>query len=278
MQHLSFLRAARVVIALGWADFILKYRGSVLGYLWSFIVPLVKFVVIFHIFRPFTGDIPYYPLYLFLGILLWEHFALVTTACINMPTDKAMIIKKVPFSRLLLMFSVGWTHLMILLTYICIFLIFSVVFQRGLHPQSLIYLPLLLVQASLLGMGVGMLLSSYSLRYRDIPHLWTVILQMLFWLTPVMYAYNPGAPLLADIRSMFQTGIPWSLWSVFDAFIRFQPLSILIHDARRVMLYPDTLGVPSFVHLGSFTIVCMLIFIAGALLFRARSPRFIEEY
>ncbi len=279
MQRFSVKQSARVVFALGWSDFLLKYRGSFFGYLWSFIVPLVKFLVILHIFRPFVSDIPFYPLYLFLGLLLWEHFSLTTSACIYMPQDKSMIIKKVPLSRLLLMFSVGWMHLMILLTYICIFVLFCVFLGHGLQLVGILfYLPLIFVQSTMLALGVGMMLGAYSLKFRDIPHLWAVILQVLFWLTPIMYSYQPNAPILADIQKLLTTGLPFSIWSVFDAFIRFQPLSILIHDARRVLLYPETLGVPSVIHMTLFTLVCAAIFAMGIWVFNRRSPHFLEEY
>jgi ABC-type polysaccharide/polyol phosphate export permease len=278
MQRLSFLRSGRIVLALGWSDFLLKYRGSFLGYLWSFVVPLVKFLVILHIFRPFAADIPFYPLYLFLGLLLWEHFSLTTSACINMPQDKAMIIKKVPFSRLLLMFSVGWMHLIILITYLCIFFLFSVLLGHGIPVSTFVYLPFLLLQSTLIALGIGMLLGSYSLKFRDIAHLWGVILQIFFWLTPIMYAYRPSAPILADAQQLLATGLPLSLWSWLDIFIRFQPLSILIHDARRAILYPDTMGMPSLQHIVLFTLICAAIFYAGVIVFRRRSPHFIEEY
>jgi ABC-type polysaccharide/polyol phosphate export permease len=278
MQSFRFLQSVRVVTALGWSDFVLKYRGSLLGYVWSFIVPLVKFLVILHIFRPFATDIPFYPLYLFLGLLLWEHFSLTTSACIQMPHDKAMIIKKVPFSRVLLMFSVGWMHMMILLTYICIFFLFSLILRQSIPVSAVFYLPLVVLQSTLFALGIGMILGSYSLKFRDIPHLWGVILQILFWLTPIMYAYKPSAPVLADVQLLLKTGLPASIWFWFDAFIRFQPLSILIHDARRAMLYPETLGVPSFIHIVGLTLLCLVIFVAGMIIFRRRSLHFLEEY
>lgn len=248
-----------------------------LGYLWSFVVPLVKFLVMFHVFARYV-DIPFYHLYLFLGLVFWEHFSLTTTACINMLDAKASIIKKVLMPRILLIMSVGWMHLIILLTYLCIFLIFSI-FTGFKIPISLIYyLPIALVQATLLALGVGMLLSSFSLRYRDIQHLWVVSLQVLFWLTPIMYQYKPTAPVLNDIQNLFSGSMSLSFWSAFDIFIRFQPLSLLIHDARRAFLYPDTLQVPSLLHVIAFTSVCTAIFIAGAMVFRWRSRYFIQEY
>ncbi len=278
MQRLSFMHRLRVVTALGWSDFTLKYRGSVLGYLWSFLVPLVKFLVILHIFRPFASQIPFYPLYLFLGIILWEHFAMTTSACISLPHDKEAVIKKMPLPRILLVFSVGWMHCIILATYVIMFLLFSVAMGADLRAVALLYLPILFLQTTLLALGIGMMLGSYSLKFRDIPHLWGVLLQIFFWLTPVMYAYQPHAPVLADAQTLVSGGIPLTLWSWFDVFIRFQPLSLLMHDARRVLLYPGTLGIPSALHIGILTLILAVIFSAGVLVFLRRSPHFLEEY
>lgn len=262
---------------MGWADFLLKYRGSVLGYLWSFVVPLVKFLVMLHVFRRYV-DIPFYHIYLFLGLILWEHFSMTTTACIAMLHDKSTIIKKVLIPRILLILSVGWMHLIILLTYVTIFVIVGVVTGLTIPLSFVYYLPITLLQATMIALGVGMFLSSFALRFRDIKHLWGVILQVIFWLTPIMYQYKPSAPVLEDARNLLSGSIGLSLWSAFDIFIRFQPLSLLIHDARRAMVYPDTLGVPSVAHTLGFTLCCMLLFAAGALVFRRRSRYFIEQY
>lgn len=267
-----------VVFAMGWADFVLKYRGSALGYLWSLVVPLVKFLVMLHVFRPFVSDIPYYPLYLFLGLILWEHFSLTTSACIGMLQDKAAIIKKVIMPRVLLILAVGWTHIIILCTYLLIFFSFCLFLGAGIPVVTLWYLPLLLVQSTFIALGIGMILSSYALKYRDIQHLWGVLLQVIFWLTPIMYAYKPDATLFSDLKTLLSGTHTLSFWSIFDIFIRFQPLSILTHDARRAFLYSAELNVPSWVHIGAFTATCAILFAAGFLVFQNRSKYFIEEY
>jgi ABC-2 type transport system permease protein len=278
MKRFSTRQAINVVLAMGWADFVLKYRGSALGYLWSLIVPLVKFLVMYHVFRPFASSIAYYPLYLFLGLILWEHFALTTQACIGMLHDKASIIKKVMVPRVLFIFSVGWTHLIILCTYFLIFLAFCIFLGAGLTVEAIVYLPLLLLQATLLSLGTGMFLSAYALRFRDIQHLWGIVLQVLFWLTPVMYAYKPSSPLFREALTIIAGGVNLSLWSVFDVFIRFQPLSILMYDARKAILYSMSEGMPSVFHMSLFTLICAVIFLAGMMVFIKRSRYFIQEY
>lgn len=255
---------ARIVFAVGWADFSLKYRGSLLGYAWSLLGPLVQFVVILHVFRFVTGEgIPHYPLYLFLGIIVWEHFALSTAGCIAMLHEKMGMIEKVSFPRILLPLSVGWTHIVIFSTRFLIFVIFALLF--GARPTvGYLLFPLVLLQMTLLALGCGMMLAAYALRYRDIGHLWSIALQILFWLTPVMYGHIPEAS--------------FSPLAAISAFIRLQPLSLVLRDARQMFLYlPDT-GFPPAGHVLMVTAVSAAFFVFGALLFARRSRYFVQEY
>ncbi len=277
IQRFTSSHALRVVLALGWADFLLKYRGSFLGFLWSFAVPLVKFLVIFHVIGPFVQTVPYYHLYLFLGIILWEYFSLLTGACMTMVFEKAVIIQKVLFPRVLLIFSVGWTHTLIFGTYLTIFLIAALLFR--IPPTwGFVYLMVTFMQITLFALGIGMLLSSYVLKFRDLQHLWWVLLQVMFWLTPIVYPYTPTATVTQDMRGIFSGSWHLSLWSLFDIFIRFQPLSIILYDARRAVLYPASIGIPSFVHTIAVTLFCVGVFLLGARIFRRRSAYFLQEY
>jgi len=274
----SWRQMLRIVWAVGWADFVLKYRGSFFGYLWSLALPAMKFLVIFHVFRSFVGgEIENYPLYLMLGLIVWEYFARVTHGCIAMLRHKEGVIQKVPFPRLILIFAVGWTDTIVFFTHCLIFLVLA--WMMHVSPALLsFYTPLLLLQMLLLFLGTGMLLSAYSLRFRDIEHIWSMVLQVLFWLTPIMYLYTLHSPLSRQAKDMAAGNLPSTAWGLLDTFITFQPLSILIHDTRRVVLYSQTAGVPSAVHAAIFTAFCFLVFAAGTALFRYRSTYFLQEY
>ena len=275
--HFTFRHSLRVVLAMGWSDFVLKYRGSVFGYLWSLAAPLVKFLVILYVFGPFVQeDIPLYPLYLFLGIILWEHFTHTTTDCMAMLHDKKSIIQKIRFPRVLLIFSVGWTNAIVFLTHFCIFLVFAAVLGVPFFWMRL-YTLLIFLQMTFLALGVGMFLASYSLKFKDIPHLWNVLAQVLFWLTPIMYPYPADRPFFQALLQVPGLIRDISLMRFFDLFVRFQPLSILIHDARRAMIFPFE-NIPSVLHALWFTGFCVLLFLAGTLLFVRRSKFFLQEY
>lgn len=265
-----------MILALGWSDFSLKYRGSLLGYLWSFLGPLAQFLVIYHVFKPFVASaLPHYPLYLFLGLILWEHFAMTTSGCMSVLFDKEGIIQKMAVPRFLLIGALGWQNLLIFLTRLLVFALLALLLGVSL-PWSIAFVPLLLVQMTALALGVGMLFGSYVLRYRDLQHLWGIGLNVLFWLTPITYPYTAAAPLLEDLRILVAGGFSWG--AALSAFIRFQPLSLLLHESRRWLLYAEFLGVPSFLHVLGFTLVCLLVFVGGFCVFQCRSRFFVEEY
>lgn len=271
-------QSLRIILALGWSDFVLKYRGSFFGYLWSLVGPLVKFGVILYVFGPFVEQaIPMYPLYLFLGIILWEHFSLTTSGCMNMLHEKQSIIQRMVFPRILLVFAVGWTNIIILSTHFTIFLFAA--WMMGVPPTvHLLYVPIILLQFTLLTMGIGMLLTSWSLKYRDIPHLWGVLTSILFWLTPIMYPYELTGGSLNRAALAVSSISVGSLESLVSTFIHIQPLSIIIHDTRRVTLYSSLAGTPTFAHGLGLTLVCFVVFLLGTLVFQHRSPSFLEEY
>ena len=260
----GFRERVRIVLALGWIDFALKYRGSVLGYLWSFIVPLAQFLILLFLFRPFLGEaIAHYPLYLFMGIIVWEHFVLTTTTCQSVLQEKWEIIQRVPVPRLLLELAVGWQHLLIFLTRLMIFFVFFL-FLGGPLTVSILLLPLALLQMTLFALGVGMTLASYALKFRDIPHLWSVLLPLFFFLTPIFYA-----PESVPLRSAD------SFHVLLRAFVGAQPLSTILGTMREAFLGEF---IPHVTSLLTSTLQLTIFFVLAAFLFRYRSRFFLEEY
>ena len=277
-KRFSFLHGLSVALAIGWSDFALKYRGSVLGYFWSFAGPLMKFLVILYVFGPYVRpSIQQYPLYLFLGIILWEYFIATTTGCMAMLQVKSSIIRRLAFPHMILIYAVGWTNLIIFSTHALIFLALAAWFHLPLSAATA-YMLLIVFQMTCIALGIGMLIAAYSLKYRDIAHLWGIVLQVLFWLTPIMYPYRLTQPISMSFADLFRLDHRHSMKDVLELMIQGQPLSIIIHDSRRVLLYPLSAGVPSLSHALSVTVVCLLIFFFGRRVFLRRSASFNQEY
>ena len=191
--------------------------------------------------------------------------------------EKASIIQRLPFPRVLLIFAVGWTNIIVFLTHMIVLGFFCT--WLGLDwTWHATYLLVTVAEMTLLALGIGMMLSAYSLKYRDVPHLWGILTQILFWLTPIMYPpAQSGGPVSSGAVSLLTTSNA-SLGGLLHFFIDAQPLSLVIHDARRTVLYPDLWGVPTFGHTAGTLLVCGAIFFIGLVIFRCRQDSFIQEY
>lgn len=268
-KHFSVAHCTRLVLALGWSDFVLKYRGSVLGYVWSLLVPLSRFIVIFLVLEPFVADgQSSYPLSLLLGLLLWDFFASATNACVHSLRDKSDLIERVAFPRIVIELSAVWTQLIVVVCNLVLFLI--VTWALGTWPTVgiLLLVPTLLGGISL-ALGIGAVLASFSLKYRDIPHLWQSVLQILFWLTPVAY------PAESLVRSLaLHDKFPEFLRTAFSLLISVQPLSVFIESARSAIIGTPPPSVTAYI---SFLLISMGVGMTGTMIFIKRSRKFLEE-
>ncbi len=218
-------------------DFKLKYQGSLLGYLWSLLNPLLTFAVLYLVFRNFVRfEMPYYHLFLFLGIILWGFFNEGTLNALASLQGKATIMKKIAFPRTVVVLASNITTFLGMLLNLLVFLLFY--FLSGLS-FSFIFLTSIffLLPLFLLTLGVSFLVSALNLRFSDIQHIWRILLQLFFWLTPVVYPltlvpeqyqllfyFNPLALFIEGFRSIFlQHSFPFFffLLSLLSSFIIF---------------------------------------------------------
>lgn len=191
MRHTTKVSARDNHLHLLWVlakiDFKLRYHGSVLGYVWSLLKPLLLFAVLYVVFSIFMRwNIQHYQLYLLLGIILWNFFAEGTMAGLSSLVAKADIIKKIYFPRILIVLASTVSALLTLLLNIVIFFVFYFLNGLGLHWWMLLFL-LYLAVLYLFVVGISLLLSVLQARYRDIVQIWEVTLQAGFFMTPVIY-------------------------------------------------------------------------------------------
>lgn len=168
-------------------DLKIKYRRSILGYLWSVLNPLLMMVVLTIVFSTmFRFDIPNYPVYLLAGQLLFAFFSESTTMAMNSIINGASLIKKVylpkyifPLSRVLSSFT---TMVFSLLALFIVMVATSATF----YP-TLILVPLVLLYMLLFSLGVSLILAVAVVYFRDMQHLYGVFLSALNYLTPIFY-------------------------------------------------------------------------------------------
>ncbi|HEX8856963.1 MAG TPA: ABC transporter permease [Thermoleophilaceae bacterium] len=174
---------------LAFTDFKLKFFGSVLGYLWQLVRPLLLFGVLYVVFTHVVrlgSDVQFYPVVLLTGIVLYTFVAEATGGCVSAVVDREGLVRKIQFPRIVIPLSVIVTaYLNLALNLIAVF-IFAI--ASGVDIRwSWLELPFLLAFLGVFATGIGMALSALYVRYRDVRPIWEVGLQLLFYASPVIY-------------------------------------------------------------------------------------------
>ena len=179
--------SAELVLRMAWTDLKLRYQGSVLGFLWTLLKPLMQFAVLYIVFSVFMRiNVENYQLYLLLGVLIWNYIADGTTNGMLALVQKANIIKKVYFPRIFVVLSTSLHHLFALLLSLAVFFVFFFASGKTLPWTA----PLLVVSVALLYalvLGLSLLLSVLHLKFRDTSQVWEVLVMAGFFLSPVIY-------------------------------------------------------------------------------------------
>ncbi|HXG57865.1 MAG TPA: ABC transporter permease [Thermoanaerobaculia bacterium] len=188
----SLYRHRQLIGALTARDLKARYRGSILGFFWSLANPLLLLGVYTLVFTKFFPQqvVSPYPLFLFAGILPWTFFSAATLESTNSISSNAGLIKKVMFPAEALPLVVVLSHLVHFALAVPILLIAMVVFalmgQISVSP-TIALAPLLMLLQTLFVAGIALMVSSASVLFRDLRDIITNLMQLGFFITPVIY-------------------------------------------------------------------------------------------
>lgn len=168
-------------------DFKLKYRRSLLGVLWSVLNPLLMMIVLTAVFSAFFKfQIENFPLYLILGQTLFTFMSEATSGAMTSIVDSAPLIKKIRINKMLFpLEKVLFSMLNFSISLIAVAAVIA--FFRIAPTVSIFLLPLLLVYVFMFSLGLGLILSALSVFFRDVIHLWGVVLTAWTYATPLFY-------------------------------------------------------------------------------------------
>ena len=249
-------KSAYILRQLVTRDFKLKYRRSFLGVLWSVLNPLLMMLIMAAVFSTmmrFSSDgIPSYPLYIILGNVTFNLMSDATSQGMRSIIDAASLLKKVRIRRWV--FPVEKVLFAMLNFAFSLIAVLIVMFAVGVYPTwTALLLPLFLVYFGMFCVGLSMLLSSLSVFFRDVMHLWTVILTAWTYATPLFYPVS----ILPD----------WML-----SLERFNPMYHFVGYVRELLLYQQ---LPSV----ALNLTCLGfgagMLIVGLLVFRKTERKFI---
>ncbi|MES2971812.1 MAG: ABC transporter permease [Patescibacteria group bacterium] len=225
-------------------DFKLRYQGSVLGYLWSLLRPLALFLILYIVFAKFLkiGEaIPDYPVYLLLGIVLWSYFTEVTSSSVGSIVGRGDLLRKLNFPKYVIVLSGSFSALINLGINTLVIGFFMVISKVEVSPLAIL-VPLLLIELFVLALALAFFLSALYVRFRDIAHIWEVVIQGAFYATPILYPLslvppkaakilmlNPMAQIIQDMRYLVVTQQTTTIDDLYGThFIRVMPVGIII--------------------------------------------------
>lgn len=259
----SFIILKQLIIT----DFKLRYKGSVLGYLWTLLRPLALFAVLYVVFVSFLrfgGGIPHFPVYLLLGVVLWSYFVEVTVNGMTSIVGKGDLMRKLSFPRYVIVIA-GSASAFINLT-INLLVVFVFIVINGVPLSwTILLLPFIILELFVFALGLSFLLSALFVRFRDVNYVWEVLLQAGFYLTPIIYP-------LSEVSKI----------SEFAAkLLLLNPMAQIIQDARYVTVTHQVETVYSMFPNSYYWLIpwaiVILIAIFSTLYFKKQSPNFAEE-
>ncbi len=232
----------------------LRYRSSALGFVWSLLEPLaISIVLIFVFSHVLSMRIPNYPTYLITGIMTWRFFTL-TSGTMRSIISNARLVKKIYFPRHVLVFSSCLFSLVV--TVFEFIVLFGIVLAFGTSMSIyVLMLPVLLFTLFLFILGTSLALSAIYVYYRDLEHIWSVVLRAGFYASPIIFR----GELLP----------PEYMW-----IFHINPMSHFIIAIREVLLYSHFPAQGTIIGMTGFTIAALLL---GYFIFGKLEWKFAEE-
>jgi len=246
-------------------DFKLRYQGSILGYMWSLLKPLFLFIILYIVFVYFLkigNDIPHYPVYLLLGIVLWNFFTEMTVQSLGSIVGRGDLIRKVYIPRWMIIVSSSISATINVILSLVVVFLFMIINQVPI-TIGILMLPVYLIMIYFLALGLSLILSAAYVKFRDVSYIWEVILQAGFYATPIIYP-------LQMVKN-----------ELIEKILLLNPIAQAIQGSRYFLITKDTLTTYNiwdgsiYVLLPIITVV--IIFIVGVLYFKNQSKYFAEN-
>jgi ABC-2 type transport system permease protein len=250
--------------ALAGTEFKLRYFGSVLGYLWTLLRPLMLFGVLYLVFTKivrFGNKVPHYPVMLLTGIVLFNFFAESTSGALSSLVDRENLLRKVAFPRAAIPIAVTLTAAANLALGLVVVIVLAFANGVELRASWLLVVPMVGVVV-LTACSVGLLLSVLYVRFRDVRPIWEVALQLVFWGTPIIYTIQ---------------SVPAS----FRQFEMYSPFAVAIQQTRHWLVDPSAPSAASVIGGSVKLLIPLGVLVAlvafSVLLFRREAPHVAEH-
>ena len=233
-----------------------KYKGSVLGFMWTFVNPLLQLLVYNMVFSIIMrAGVEKFYLYLFVGLIPWLFFSAAITGgstCIIAQKD---LIKKIRFPREIIPISYVTSQFVNMLLSFIVVIIVSVVSGVKLTVGGILCLPVIMLVEYMMALGIALISSSLTVYFRDLEHILAIVAMAWLYATPICYP---------------ETMVPEKYLSLY----RLNPVTPVVNAYRDVLYYGKT---PDLTTLLLAAGIGLITIILGVLIFGKLQRRFAEE-
>jgi len=236
-------------------DLRVKYKGSILGFFWSLLNPLVMLIVYTVAFKYIIRiRVENFPIFFLCAFLPWSFLSSSLSMSVGSIKDNGNLVKKVYFPREVLPLSIVLSNLVqFLLTFLILIpalLLFKI--ELGL---PLLFLPIIIIFQTAFNMGLSFFFSAFNVFFSDVKHLLEIFLQIWFWLTPIIYP-------ISFVPEKFQS------------LYKLNPAVLFVESYRNLLLNNTGISLGKCVLL---FLIGVLSFVLGHLVFNHYNKRFAEE-
>lgn len=237
-----------------------RYKGSVLGFFWTFLNPLLQLLVYTMVFSVIMrSGIEKYYLFLFVALVPWIFFSSALTGGATSILGSADMIKKIYFPREVMPIAyVTSAFVNMILSFLVVFAVL-IVTGYGMNPVALLYLPIIMLVEYVLGLGIALLTSALTVFFRDLAYILGIVAMAWQFLTPVMYS-----------QEMVEEVLPASLLQLWNL----NPMTPVINAYRDILYYKTA---PQLSTLAAAVILGVAILIIGEVVFVKLQKGFAEE-
>lgn len=232
-----------------------RYKGSLLGFLWTFINPLFQLIVYSIVFSYIMRvNLPNYYIFMFVGLLPWMFFCTCVQGGAVSVMSSADLLKKIYFPRIVLpIATVSAAFLNMMFSMI---IMFVALFISGIGiSKYIIYFPFILILLYLLGLGLAFMFSACNVYFRDLEHILGILTMSMFYVTPVIYPMEM---------------VPEKFLPLF----KLNPMAYIICGFQDIFYYERA---PQIETLGNIIFFSILILIIGYSVFQKLQKNFVEE-
>ena len=232
-----------------------KYQSSILGFTWSLLNPLLMMLVLYFVFSNiFKATQNNFALYLLIGIVSWRFMANGTSSSITSVVGKPSLVTKVHIPRQVLVLSTVLASFISSILEFVVLVPLLFILGVGLSPNILLF-PVVHLIFFMMVYGISLILAALYVYYRDLNQIWDVIIQMGFFLSPIVYPLSTVPP-------------------EYLRYYMLNPVTVMIQMYRDVLLYHNA---PTLADLSFTLLTAATIILLGSLVFKRLERRFAEE-